>query len=478
MAGMELKVSQSPVNPNVLAERYASAAMQKIWSQEEKIRLERRFWISVMRAESKYGVKISPEEISQYESALETVDLESIDKRERKLRHDVKARIEEFNSLAGLQLIHLGMTSRDLTENVEMVQVRDSLRLIRAEVVGVLHTLAEKMQTHINLVIVGRSHNVPAQLTTFGKRLATIAEELLFAFERLESLLQRLPLRGVRGPVGTAQDLHDLVGDAANAIEVELAQELGFNRVLDSTGQIYPRSIDFEVISTLVQLAAAPSNFATTVRLMSGAGLMTEGFKEGQVGSSAMPHKMNARSSERINGLSVVLKGYLSMISEISGDQWNEGDVSCSVVRRVALPDAFFALDGVLQTFATVLREMKLFSEEILREVTAVLPLVATTSLLTEAVKKGLGREEAHAIIQKHSLTSIEKSRVGMKSTFIDDLGNDTRFPLDVNQIHSLVEAAQQGSEVAKVQTRMVLGRISSTLGSNSLDVHTWSDIR
>ena len=475
---MELKVSQSPVIPNVLAERYASAAMQKIWSREEKIRLERRFWISVMRAESKYGVRISHEEISQYESALETVDLESIDKRERKLRHDVKARIEEFNSLAGLQLIHLGMTSRDLTENVEMVQVRDSLRLIRAEVVGVLHILAEKMQTHIDLVIVGRSHNVPAQLTTFGKRLATIAEELLFAFERLEFLLQRLPLRGVRGPVGTAQDLHDLVGDAANAIEVELAQELGFNRVLDSTGQIYPRSIDFEVISTLVQLAAAPSNFATTVRLMSGAGLMTEGFKEGQVGSSAMPHKMNARSSERINGLSVVLKGYLSMISEISGDQWNEGDVSCSVVRRVALPDAFFALDGVLQTFATVLGEMKLFSEEILREVTAVLPLVATTSLLTEAVKKGLGREEAHAIIQKHSLTSIEKSRVGMKSTFIDDLGNDTRFPLDVNQIHSLVEAVQQGSEVAKVQTRMVLGRISSTLGSNSLDVHTWSDIR
>jgi adenylosuccinate lyase len=359
-----------------------------------------------------------------------------------------------------------------------MVQVRDSLRLIRAEVVGVLHILAEKMQTHIDLVIVGRSHNVPAQLTTFGKRLATIAEELLFAFERLESLLQRLPLRGVRGPVGTAQDLHDLVGDAANAIEVELAQELGFNRVLDSTGQIYPRSIDFEVISTLVQLAAAPSNFATTVRLMSGAGLMTEGFKEGQVGSSAMPHKMNARSSERINGLSVVLKGYLSMISEISGDQWNEGDVSCSVVRRVALPDAFFALDGVLQTFATVLGEMKLFSEEILREVTAVLPLVATTSLLTEAVKKGLGREEAHAIIQKHSLTSIEKSRVGMKSTFIDDLGNDTRFPLDVNQIHFLVEAVQQGSEVAKVQTRRVLGRISSTLGSNSPDVHTWSDIR
>jgi adenylosuccinate lyase len=462
MAGMELKVSQSPVIPNVLAERYASAAMQKIWSREEKIRLERRFWISVMRAESKHGVKISPEEISRYESALETVDLESIDKRERKLRHDVKARIEEFNSLAGLQLIHLGMTSRDLTENVEMVQVRDSLRLIRAEVVGVLQILAEKMQTHLDLVIVGRSHNVPAQLTTFGKRLATIAEELLFAFERLESLLQRLPLRGVRGPVGTAQDLHDLVGDAANAIEVELAQELGFNRVLDSTGQIYPRSIDFEVISTLVQLAAAPSNFATTVRLMSGAGLMTEGFKEGQVGSSAMPHKMNARSSERINGLSVVLKGHLSMISEISDGQWNEGDVSCSVVRRVALPDAFFALDGVLQTCHSILNDMKVFPEVINREIEAELPFTSTTRLLMEAVKRGQGREQAHKVIQRHALSALERVRRGEKHTFLSDLGGDGEFPISHDEALVVASDFRDLTGEASSQVGRVVERIES----------------
>jgi adenylosuccinate lyase len=327
-------------------------------------------------------------------------------------------------------------------------------------------------------VMVGRTHNVPAQLTTFGKRLATVAEELLFAFEKLDFLIDRLPLRGLRGPVGTAQDLYDFVGVSADVIEMELADQLGFNRVLDSTGQIYPRSIDFEVISTLVQLAAAPSSFAITIRLMSGAGLMTEGFKAGQVGSSAMPHKMNARSSERINGLSIILKGHLHMISELVGNQWNEGDVSCSVVRRVALPDAFFAFDGLLQTFATVLREMKLFPDRIQQEVVSFLPQVATTSLLSEAVKMGLGREEAHAIIQTHSLKSIQDGRMGEQSTFVHDLGTDSRFPLNVSEIQSLLDQVQSGSRVAKIQTQKVSEQIQSTLGANSLDEHTWNKIR
>ncbi|MGA0867131.1 MAG: adenylosuccinate lyase, partial [Candidatus Nanopelagicaceae bacterium] len=385
MAGMEFMIT------NVLAERYASRSMRDIWSRESKIRMEREFWISVMKIQSRLGMKISDDTIRKYESVVKSIDIESIDRRERSLRHDVKARIEEFNSLAGLELIHLGMTSRDLTENVEMVQIKESLSLIRSEVLGILNLLSDRMEEFSDLVMVGRSHNVTAQLTTFGKRLATVAEELLFALEHLDSLISRLPLRGIRGPVGTGQDLIDLLGDKSEELEREVAKSLGFNRVLHSTGQIYPRSIDFEVISTLVQLAAAPSNLATLIRLMSGHGLITEGFKDGQVGSSAMPHKMNARSSERINGLAVVLKGHLSMVSEISGDQWNEGDVSCSVVRRVALPDAFFTLDGILQTLATILNEMKLFEEAIAREVEAELPFTSTTHLLMEAVKRGLG---------------------------------------------------------------------------------------
>ncbi len=436
--------------------------MTEIWSRETKIRLERQLWIAVMSAQSKHGVQIHPEEIEKYEEVLNVIDLDSIDRRESQSRHDVKARIEEFNALAGLQLIHLGMTSRDLTENVELLQIKNALILIRTQCASILQMLAEKMEKYQDLVIVGRSHNVPAQLTTLGKRFASFAEELLFAYERLESLIERLPLRGLRGPVGTSQDLVDLAGiDGAEVIEQEIVTSLGFSRTLDSTGQIYPRSIDFEVISTLVQLSSAPSSFAKTLRLMSGAGLVSEGFKEGQVGSSAMPHKMNARSSERINGLAVILKGYLSMISGITGDQWNEGDVSCSVVRRVALPDAFFTLDGINQAFATILTEMVVFVDRITVEVEDELPFVATTRLLIEATKRGLGREDAHKIIQEHSLIALKVKRSGKSHSFIQNLGSDTRFPLNVDEVARVLEQTKTQSGNSDSQISRVSKKIS-----------------
>jgi adenylosuccinate lyase len=331
----------SPVS--LIADRYASAAMRKIFAPQEKIILERRLWLSIMRNQSALGHPIADSVIDDYKKVIFTVDLASIDARERANRHDVKARIEEFNALAGHEAIHAGMTSRDLTENIEALQIRNGLEIVQGKVVTLLARLAERATEYADQPIAGRSHNVPAQVTTLGKRFATAAEELLFAYERLTALQNRYPMRGIKGPVGTAQDSIDLLGsfEAHANMEIAIANELGFSRVLDSAGQIYPRSFDYDVVTTLVQLAAAPSSLATSIRLMAGAELVSEGFKAGQVGSSAMPHKMNTRSCERINGLAVVLRGYASMVSELAGDQWNEGDVSCSVVRRVALPDAF-----------------------------------------------------------------------------------------------------------------------------------------
>ena len=170
--------------------------------------------------------------------------------------------------------------------------------------------------------------------------------------------------------------------------------------MLDSVGQVYPRSLDHDVLSALVQVAAGPSSLATTIRLMAGNELVTEGFKEGQVGSSAMPHKMNSRSCERVNGLTVILRGYASMAAELAGDQWNEGDVSCSVVRRVALPDAFFAIDGLFETFLTVLDEFGAFPAVIEAELRRYLPFLATTKILMAAVRAGVGRETAHEVIK------------------------------------------------------------------------------
>ena len=266
--------------PNVLASRYASPEMAEIWAPEGRVREERRFWVAVLKAQSDLGIPVPAGVVGRYEAAIGLVDLDSIRSREMVTRHDIKARIEEFNALADAEHIHKGLTSRDLTENVEQLQVRRSLELVRRRVIAALSQLASRAVEYADLVVTGRSHNVPAQATTVGKRFANAGEELLIALERLDDLIARYPLRGLKGPVGTQQDLLDLFeGDAGkvDALEATVAQNLGFRRTLGAVGQVYPRSLDLDVVSAYVQVAAAASSFATTLRLMAGAELATMG---------------------------------------------------------------------------------------------------------------------------------------------------------------------------------------------------------
>ncbi|MEZ0363110.1 adenylosuccinate lyase [Mycobacterium sp. pUA109] len=420
--------------PNVLATRYASAEMAAIWLPEAKVVAERRLWLAVLRAQAELGVPVPEQALTDYERVLEDVDLGSIADRERVTRHDVKARIEEFNARAGHEHIHKGMTSRDLTENVEQLQIRRSLELVFGHGVAVAARLAERAVTYRDLVMAGRSHNVAAQATTLGKRFASAAQETLLALTRLRELIDRYPLRGIKGPMGTAQDMLDLLGDPAKLAELEhrIARYLGFSTVLTSVGQVYPRSLDHDVLSALVQLGAGPSSLAHTIRLMAGHELVTEGFAPGQVGSSAMPHKMNTRSCERVNGLQVVLRGYASMAAELAGAQWNEGDVFCSVIRRVALPDAFFAVDGQIETFLTVLDEFGAYPAVIGRELDRYLPFLATTKVLIAAVRAGVGREAAHEVIKEHAVAvALAMRERGAEPDLLDRLAADERLPLD-----------------------------------------------
>jgi len=452
------------VIPNVLAARYASPELVRLWAPEYKVVLERKLWLAVLRAQRDLGVEVPDGVVEAYEKVVETVDLDSIAARERVTRHDVKARIEEFSALAGHEHIHKGMTSRDLTENVEQLQLRDSLLLIRDRVVTTLVRLAARASEYASLTMTGRSHNVPAQATTLGKRFASAADELLVAYARLEELLARYPLRGIKGPVGTSADQLDLLGDASKlaALEQTIARHLGFDNVLTSVGQVYPRSLDFEVVSALVQAAAAPSSFATTIRLMAGNELVTEGFKAGQVGSSAMPHKMNTRSCERVNGLAVTLRGYLSMVGELAGDQWNEGDVSCSVVRRVALPDAFFAADGLYQTFLTVLDEFGAYPAVVARELDRYLPFLATTKVLVAAVRRGVGREVAHEAIKEHAVAVALSLREGAAGNdLFDRLAADPRLGLTRADIDALVADPIAFTGAATDQVAEIVRRVA-----------------
>lgn len=450
---------------DILANRYASVEMATIWSPEHKVVLERHLWIAVLKAQAELGIDVPADAIAAYERVVDQVDLASIAAREAVTRHDVKARIEEFCALAGHEQIHKGLTSRDLTENVEQLQIAKSLELIRDRSVAALARLGSLAAQYSDVALTGRSHNVPAQITTLGKRFASAADELLIAFDRLEDLLLRYPLRGIKGPVGTAQDMLDLLDgdeDKLFTLEAKVAEHLGFDKVLTSVGQVYPRSLDHDVTSALVQLAAAPSSLAHTIRLMAGQELVTEGFKAGQVGSSAMPHKMNTRSCERINGFAVILRGFASMTAELAGSQWNEGDVACSVVRRVALADSFFAIDGLFETLLTVLDEFGAFPAVINRELERNLPFLATTKVLMAAVRKGVGRETAHEVIKEHAVATALSLREGGSNNLIERLAADSRLQLSLDEINALMAEPLDFSGAARSQVAAVIEQIES----------------
>ena len=439
---------QGSVFPNVLADRYASAAMVDDWAPEAKVRLERELWLAVLEAQRREATTLAAAAtdaaLDDYRRVVDHVDLDAIRARERITRHDVKARIEEFNALAGHELVHVGLTSRDVTENVEQLQVRRSLEVVLGKSVALSARLAERAVELDGQIIAARTHNVPAQPTTMGKRLANVGEELLYATGRLEDLLARYPLRGLKGAVGTQQDQLDLLGDAAavDRVEAALAERLGFAHALGSVGQVYPRALDFDVVSALLLVASPAANLALLVRLLAGQELATEGFRAGQVGSSAMPHKMNTRSAERIGGMLTVLRGHVTMAAGLAGDQWYEGDVSCSVVRRVVLPDAFLAVDGLLETTLEVVRELGVYPAMIEEELRRYLPFLSTTRLLIAAVQRGVGRETAHELIREHAVAAVRQRRE--EGSAADDLlarlGADGRYPFDEAELRSLVE--------------------------------------
>lgn len=456
--------------PNVLADRYASSTMAALFDPVHRIQTERAFWVAVLEAQIELGLAVDPAVLDDYRAVIDNVDLESIRQREAVTRHDVKSRLDEFCALAGHQDLHKGLTSRDVTENVEQLLTWQALDLLEGRAVALLELIAEHAVRHADTVMVARTHNVAAQPTTLGKRFAQIGEELALALAALQSVRERFALRGIKGPVGSQQDQIDLLGstEAAQSLETKIAAQLGVPNVLGAVGQVYPRSLDYAVVGVLVQLAAAPANLALLVRLMAGHDLATEGFQPGQVGSSAMPHKMNTRSCERISGLSVILKGHLTMAAGLSGDQWNEGDVSCSVVRRIVLPDAFFTIDGIFETTFAVLNEFGVFPAVVESELRRYLPFLATTKLLMHAVRAGAGRETAHEIIKEHAVATALAMREGKAdgSLLVTKLGEDARFPGSAEDLAEMISDASDLLGAVDQQIATFAGRVAEEVAA------------
>ncbi|MGI9616672.1 MAG: adenylosuccinate lyase [Acidimicrobiales bacterium] len=471
----------SVVIPNVLAERYATTEMREIFDPVTRVRLERQLWVAVLEAQTELGVPVPAGAVEAYRSAVDTIDLASIERRDREIRHDVKARIDEFNALAGYEEIHKGLTSRDATENVEQLVVWRALDLVEQRSVALLARLAEKASALATIAVVGRTHNVPAQLTTVGKRFAQVGEELLGAYEALLALRASFSIRGIKGPVGSQQDQLDLLGspEAVQELERRVAEHLGIPSTLSVVGQVYPRSLDYAVVAALVRLAAAPSNLALTIRLMAGHDLATEGFRDGQTGSSAMPHKMNTRSCERVNGLQTVLQGHLTMASGLSGDQWNEGDVACSVVRRIVLPDAFFTIDGLYETIFSVVEDFGVYQGVIRTEIDRYLPFLATTALLLHGVRNGMGREEAHRVIKEHAVAAALQLREGQAdgTELLRTLGEAKEFPGNSEELSRVVDGVMSRLGTIEEQIGSFCSRVEKIVAARPEASYAGSDV-
>ncbi|MBD3209921.1 adenylosuccinate lyase [Candidatus Micrarchaeota archaeon] len=456
-------------NPNILSERYATKEINAIFSEEGKIIAERELWIAVMKAQRQLGADIPAADIAKYERAVRKIDLQRITQIESKTKHDVKARIEAFVEAAGAkEHIHKGMTSRDLTDNVEQVQIKKASKIIFGKYISILRHMAERSAEYRNIVLTARTHHQPAQPTLLGRRFAMWAEELYLHAGDFERRLGEYPLRGIKGPAGTQFDMLNLLGSEKKVrkLEEKIAKQLGFSKVLEATGQVYPRSLDYSLISGLSRLASACENFAKGMRLMSGFELVTEGFRKGQVGSSAMPHKMNTRSSERICGFAELLKMHADGASRLSGDQWEEGDVSCSVVRRVIIPDSLYASDGLCETTLTVLNGMGAYPEMAGQELERYLPFLATTEIMMAAVKKGIGRERAHKIIKRYAVSEALKMRQGGKSPEIAKrLSRDPEFQkagISEDEINRILQEKAHFTGLAEKQIKSVNAKISN----------------
>jgi adenylosuccinate lyase len=433
------------MHENILAERYASSPIKDLWSRENLIRLSRHFWIAVLKVtqeqETDPAQKAKIDDaIAAYTAVIDQIDIASIAAREKVSRHDQAAEIAEFNELANQGMIHSNMTSRDKSDNVEQMLHVDSLYIVRDRCVAVLAGLRERSLEFATLDICGRSHNTPAQTTTLGKRFANLAEELLIWFQKLEDHLEHYRFRGIKGPMGTKQDFR-LDEHRLFLLMGEIRGDNTVRGTMDSVGQIYPRSLDFSTVSILVGIASVMSNFSNLIRLMAGQDFVHEGFGPTQIGSSAMPHKMNARTCERVRGLYGILKGHLTMIEHVAGDQWFEGDVSCSVVRRVVFPDAFFTIDGIFESVLTVMTEMEVFPQMIENELNRYQPFLATSALLAAAIAKGMDRQTAHEIIRRHAVLTVKTMRdgriMGLKEfhPLVAALIRDRDFPLTPDEI-------------------------------------------
>ena len=393
---------------NPLVSRYSSPEMASLFGDDRKFRLWRKLWIALAEAQSELGLAIDADQIAELRAKVDHIDYEKIATYERKLRHDVMAHVHGYADLcpSARPIIHLGATSCFVTDNADLILLREALTLVRDRLVAVIDMLARFAEEHRDLACLGFTHMQPAQPTTVGKRACLWAYDLALDLEEIEHRIERLRFRSTKGTTGTQASFLSLFnGDHQKVEQLEqiVAQKMGFDAIYAVTGQTYPRKVDAQIIDVLSGIAASAHKAATDLRLLQHRKEVEEPFEKSQVGSSAMAYKRNPMRSERICALARFAMGLQSSATQTLATQWMERTLDDSAIRRLVLPQAFLATDAILKLYQNVTQRLVVYPQVIAKRLSEELPFMATEEILMEGVRRGGDRQLLHEKIRGHS---------------------------------------------------------------------------
>ena len=424
-----------------LSSRYASPEMLYLFSADKKFTTWRRLWIALARAEMELGLPITRAQIDELEAHKDEIDYEAAARYERQLRHDVMAHIHAYGDQCpnAMPIIHLGATSCYVGDNTDVILMKEGLELLRGKLVNLIDRLTKFAMEYRGLPTLGFTHFQPAQLTTVGKRAALWANELVMDLEELNHRIDSLQFRGVKGTTGTQASFLELFGgdhEKVRQLEKKVSAEMGFEKVVPVCGQTYSRKMDANVLATLSAIAQSAGKFATDLRLLSHLKELEEPFQDKQIGSSAMPYKRNPMRCERICSLARYVIADAINPAFTAYNQWFERTLDDSANKRISIPEAFLAVDAILQIYLNVTDGLKVYPKVIERRLREELPFMATENIMMDAVKRGGNRQELHERIRVHSVAAgrVVKEEGG-QNDLIDRIAADPAFGLTKEEI-------------------------------------------
>ena len=458
---------------NPLCKRYASGEMQFIFSDDNKFSTWRRLWIALAEAERELGLDISEEQICELRAHADDINYNVAARKEAEMRHDVMAHIHAYGEQCprAMPIIHLGATSCYVGDNADMIQQREALLLIKKLLVNAVAKLSEFAEAHKDLPCLAYTHFQAAQPTTVGKRAALWIQDLLFDLEQLDFTLGNLQFPGCKGTTGTGASFLALFnGDHECVVELErkIAVKMGFDKVLAISGQTYSRKIDYYIMSVLSGIAQSAAKFSNDIRLLSHLKELDEPFEDGQVGSSAMAYKRNPMRSERIASLARYVMTDALNPALTAGAQWLERTLDDSANRRISIPEAFLATDGILMLVVNIAGGMSVYPKMMEKHLAEELPFMATENILMHGVKKGGDRQKLHEKIRQYSLAAAKEIKLGGgENNLISMILADPEFRITEDEMQELLTAGKFTGR-AKEQTEEFLAHVKKTLDENA----------